>query len=147
MAHEIADDDKAGPDPDPHGEFSHCARLQRGDDFGDFEPRVDRSRCVVLVGAGEAEIGENAVAHELGDEAVIARHHARTGVLIGADDLAHVLGIEPSRKRGRTDEVGEHDGELAALGRVGPGVGRRRGRRAEPRPRRRTERSAPRSPT
>jgi hypothetical protein len=28
------------------------ARLERGDHFGDFEPRVDRSRRVVLVCAG-----------------------------------------------------------------------------------------------
>ncbi len=38
--------------------------------------------------------------------------------MIGADDLAHVLGIEPRRHRGRTDEIAEHHGELAALGGV-----------------------------
>ena len=32
--------------------------------------------------------------------------------------LAHVLGIEPRRHRGRADEVAEHHGELAALGGV-----------------------------
>ena len=43
--------------------------------------------------------------------------------VIGADDLAHVLGIEPRRQRGRADEVAEHHRELAALG-VGPWRGR-----------------------
>ena len=38
--------------------------------------------------------------------------------VVGADDLAHVLGVEPSRERGRADEVAEHDRELAALGGV-----------------------------
>ena len=47
--------------------------------------------------ARKAEIGEHAVAHELRDEAVVARDRAATGVLIGADNLAHVLGIEPRR--------------------------------------------------
>ena len=44
------------------------------------------------------------------------------------DDLAHVLGIEPRRQRGRADEIAEHDGELAPLGGVGVGAGRRGGR-------------------
>ena len=43
--------------------------------------------------------------------------------MIAADDLAHVLRIEPRRHRGRTDEVAEHHGQLTALG----GVGLRRG--------------------
>ena len=76
-------------------------------------------RGVILVRAGKAEIGEHAVAHEFGDEAVVARDHAGNGVLVGADDPPHVLGIEPRRKRGRADEVGEHHGELPALGGVG----------------------------
>jgi hypothetical protein len=43
--------------------------------------------------------GKPAVAHEFGDETVVTRDRARTGALIGADYLAHVLGIEPSRQR------------------------------------------------
>jgi hypothetical protein len=38
--------------------------------------------------------------------------------VVRADDRAHVLRIEPRRHRGRTDEVAEHDGQLAALGLV-----------------------------
>jgi hypothetical protein len=88
---------------------------------------MHRPRRVVLVRAGKAEIGENAVAHEFGDEAVVACDHAGARVLIGPDDLAHVLGIESRRKRGGSDEIAEHDGQLAPLGGV---RGRRRlGRR------------------
>ena len=36
-------------------------------------------------------------------------------MVIGRDDAAHVLGIEPRRDRGRADKVAEHHGELAAL--------------------------------
>ena len=39
-----------------------------------------------------------------------------TAALVRADDLTHVLGVEPSRKRGGVDEVAEHDGKLAAFG-------------------------------
>ena len=56
---------------------------------------MHRARCVVLVRVRKAEIGENAVAHELRDEPVIARHNAGAGVLIGANDLPQVLGIKP----------------------------------------------------
>jgi hypothetical protein len=36
--------------------------------------------------------------------------------VIRADNFAHVLGVEASGKRGRTDKVAEHHGELATLG-------------------------------
>src|SRR5271166_6594374 len=94
--------------------------------FGDVESRMDRARRVILVRAGKAEGRQNPVAKEFRDKSVIARQHARAGVLIGVDDLAHVLGIEPRRQRGRADEVAEHDGELAPLG--GVSVGQRGGR-------------------
>ncbi len=92
---------------------------------------MDRPRRVVLVRAGKAEVGEYPIAKELGDKAVIARHDARTGVLIGADDLAHVLGIEPRRQGGRTDEIAEHDGELAPLRGIWRGGSRDRFMRRE----------------
>ena len=63
-----------------------------------------------------------------GDEAVVARDRARTGVLIGADDLAHILGIEPGRQRRRADEVAEHHGQLATFCSIALGqCGRRAG--------------------
>ena len=68
------------------------------------------------MGLGPAEIGEHAVAHELGDMALEARHLAGHRVLVGADDLPHLLGIEPRRQRGRADQIDEHHRELPALG-------------------------------
>jgi hypothetical protein len=81
------------------------AGLQGRDDFGDFESGMNRARRIVLVRAGEAEIGEHAVTHEFRDESVVARHYARDRVLICADDVAHVLWVEPSRQRRRADEI------------------------------------------
>ena len=76
-------------------------RLQRSDHAYDFQSCPDRPLGVVLVGMWKAEIGENAVAHEFSDETVIACDHARAGILIGADHLPHILGIEPRRQRSR----------------------------------------------
>ena len=70
----------------------------------------------MLVGLGIAEISQHAVAHVLGDEPPGLGDLLGAATVIGTDDLAHVLGVQPSRQRGRADEVAEHDRELAALG-------------------------------
>ena len=38
------------------------------------------------------------------------------GGLVGLDDLAQLLRVEPRRQRGRADQIDEHHGELPALG-------------------------------
>jgi hypothetical protein len=112
---QITNDDEAGRDAHARGKLFVRTGLQAGHDLSDFQPSMHRARRVILMRAGKTEIGQDAVAHEFRDKTVVARHHARHRVLIGADDLAHVLRIEPRGKRGRADEVREHDGELATL--------------------------------
>ena len=119
MPHDISGDDDAGRDPDSHREFLTRACLQGRYGFGDVQRCVDRPCRVVLMRAGKAKVSQDPVAEEFRDETVVARQHARAGVLIGVDDLAHVLGIEPRRERRRSDEVAEHDSELAPVGGVG----------------------------
>ena len=119
LSDEVADHDDAGRDADADLEIFIRPRFELRDDGRDVEAGPDRTLGVLLMGARKAEIGQHAIAHEFGDEAVIARDRARTGVLIGANDLAHVLRIEPGRQRGRADEIAEHDGELATLGGIG----------------------------
>ena len=97
LSDNVADHDDARRDADAHAELLARSRLQSRHNLRDFEPCVHRPRRVILMRAGETEIGEHAVAHELSDEAVVARHDARHRVLIGADDLPHVLGIEARR--------------------------------------------------
>ena len=80
------------------------------------EPGPDGALGVVLVRVRIAEIDEHAVAHVLGDEAVVAADRVGDAAVIGADHLAQVLGIEPRRQRRRADQVAEHHGELAPLG-------------------------------
>ena len=145
LADQVADDDEAGGDPDPGGERLAGRRAQAGHGRGDGEPGPDRALGLVLVRPGPAEVGEHAVAHELGDVALEARDLARDRVLVGAEDLAHLLGVEPRGERGRADQVDEHHRELPPLGlggRRGRGPARRRPARPSGRrvPRRRAGR-------
>ena len=89
---------------------------QLADRRGDRQPRPDGPLGLVLMRPRPAEIGQHAVAHELGDVALEARDLARHRVLIAADHLAHVLGIEPRRQRGRADQIDEHHRQLPPLG-------------------------------
>ena len=79
------------------------------------------------MGLGIAEIGQYPVAHVPGDETAGSGDEIGAAAVVRADDLAHVLGVEPGRERGRANEVAEHDRELTALG--GVQQARRGGRR------------------
>ena len=94
----------------PSGVASRCHRRDQP------EPGPDRALGRVLVRRGPAEIGQHAVAQELGDVAVEAGDPARHRVLEGAQQAAHLLGVEPAAQRRRADEVDEHHRELAPLG-------------------------------
>ncbi len=106
-------------------------QLHRRDRVNQPKPGADGPLSIVLVGLRIAEIDKRSIAHKLGDRAAKAGHSGDAGFLKSAEDVAHFLGIEPGRKRGRTDEVAEHDGQLSAfsIGRswgaadAGPGPG------------------------
>jgi hypothetical protein len=72
-----------------------------------------------------AKIRQHAVAHEFGDVALKAANLTGATILITSDDLAHLLWVEAGRQRRRADEIGEHHGQLPALG-TGRGHGCRR---------------------
>jgi hypothetical protein len=65
---------------------------------------------------GKPEIGQDAVAHELGDETAEAADRAGGGILITADHAAQEFGIDRVRQRRRTDRVAEQHRDLATLG-------------------------------
>ncbi len=91
-------------------------RREPGDGSDNVEAGPHDAFDFVLVRARIAEIGQQPVAHELGNETAMARDHDGAGFLVGADHLAHVLGIEPGRQRRRAGEIAEHDRELPAFG-------------------------------
>ena len=93
-----------------------CLQLRRGLD--DREPSLNRVLGVVLVRLGVAESRRPRRRGNCADETSALLDQARAAFLIGSDTPAHVFRIEPRRDRGRTHEIAEHYGGLAALGRV-----------------------------
>ena len=77
---------------------------------------MHRPRRVVLVGTRVAEVHQHAVAEQLGHVAFVGGHRGGDSLVVAAQGLAQVLGVEACRQRRRADEVAEHDGQLAALG-------------------------------
>jgi hypothetical protein len=67
-----------------------------------------------------AEIDQDAVAHVVGDEAVEPGDDLGDGAMIGGEDLAQILGIEPRREPGRPYQIAEHHRELPSFGLAGP---------------------------
>ena len=90
----VAHDDESGGDADAHLQRLARRRLQAADGGDDLQAGPHGALGFVLVGARIAEIGEQPVAHELGDEAVMARDDVSAGGLVGANHVAHVLRIE-----------------------------------------------------
>src|SRR5215475_1521761 len=74
--------------------------------------------CVILMRSRVAKVREHPIAHILCDKSTGLGDLLCAAAVIRADDLAQVLGIEPSRERGRTHKVAEHDRELAAFSRT-----------------------------
>jgi hypothetical protein len=90
------------------------------------------------MGVRIAKIHEDAISHISGDKTAEVAHGLGDAFLINRNDLSQVLQVRAGGKRGRTDQVREHHGDLAALGFValagfGPGCelgcgGRRSGK-------------------
>jgi hypothetical protein len=92
--------------------------------------RAHRPLRIVLVSHRRAEHRHDGVAHELLDEAVIARDRLGQRVEERRLEGAHYLGVEPLGERGEAGQVGEEDRDLAAVGFAGWGCrGRGGGRR------------------
>ena len=92
---------------------------------------LERERCargalgIVLLRHRIAEQRHQPVAELLGDMPAHLGHRRRSGIEVGADEVAPLLGVEPRGNAGRTDEVAEHHSEIAPLaGRFGRDRGR-----------------------
>ena len=96
--------------------MSGCGASSLPDRLDDGKPGAHRPLGVVFVGLRIAEIDENAVAHVLRHEAAAAIHRLCDAFLIAGNDFPEVLRVHAVRQCSRTDKVGEHHGDLAALG-------------------------------
>jgi hypothetical protein len=115
FADQIADDDQPGSDPDAPLEL-YGPDIEATDCVDDVKPCPDRPLGIVFMRLRVAEINQHAVAHVFGDKAVEPDDDLGDGAVIGGDDLAQILGIEPRRERGRADQIAEHHRKLPALG-------------------------------
>ena len=103
--------------------------VERRQRVEDREAGANRALGVLLLRVRVAEINQDAVAHELGDVAVEAPDSFAHRLVIGADHIAHVLGIEPRREVCRIRQVAEHHGQVPSLGAWQVAIGGR-GRRS-----------------
>ena len=69
------------------------------------EPGPDATLGVVLMRLRIDEINQDTVAHVFGDKPRAAADRVGDGAVIGADNLAKILGVEAGRERGRADTM------------------------------------------
>jgi hypothetical protein len=134
---QIANHDEAAGDADPNAQRLLCG--EPADRVDDRQPGAGRALGIIFMRLGISEINEHAVAHILSDKTAKAGDGVGHAAMVGADDLAQILGIEARGQRRRTDQIADHDGELAPLclaphpslprlrGRVRKGAGAERG--------------------
>ena len=69
--------------------------IEAADRIDRAQPGPDRPFSIILMCSREAKIDQYAVAHVPGDEAIEPGDDFGDGAVIGGDDLAQILGIEP----------------------------------------------------
>ena len=116
LTEQITDDYKARGDPDTYPQRGRLARIELGHGFDQGETRAHRLFSVLLMRLRVTEISQHAITEILSNKTARAGDHLGATAVIGADDVAQLLWIEPRRQCRGTDEVGEHDSELAAFG-------------------------------
>ena len=89
--------------------------MQPAEGFDHPKTSTHRPLGIVFVCPGIAKVHQQPIAKVLGDMAVKALDHLRTGGVIGLDDLAQVFQVELSSERRRVDQVTEQHRELTAL--------------------------------
>ncbi len=112
-SHQVADQHKAAGDADAY------RQVLRGRRIDDRQARPDGTLGMRLVGMGPAEIDQQAVADDASDITTGGGHGGGDVHLECAEKVAHLLGVELGRERGRADDVAEQNGYLATLGRCG----------------------------
>ena len=88
------------------------------------ERGVERPLRIVLMGDRCAEHRHHGIAHELFDEAVVARDRLGERLEQRILERAHLLGVEPLGQRGETRDVGEQHGHLPPVRVALDGIGR-----------------------
>ncbi len=112
LADQLADHHEPRGDADPRRQRLAARIAEMSDCRRDREPGPHRPLGLVLVRLRPAEIGQDAVAHVLGDMPAPAVDRLAAAALIGADHLPHVLRVKSRRQLGRAHQVDEHHRQL-----------------------------------
>ncbi len=86
-------------------------RLEAPDPCNGRETGADRALGVIFIGHWPSEIGEHTVAKKLRDVAAVPLDRACDSFLVGADEVVHLLRVEPSRQTRGFDHVAEENAE------------------------------------
>ena len=113
---DLADHDETRGDADPRLKARPVWALDATHFCNNGESGTNGTFGRVLEGMREAEISQNAVAHELGDEAAEPPDRTSHRVLITSDQHAQKLRIDRARQRRGADHIAEQNRDLAALG-------------------------------
>jgi hypothetical protein len=112
---EIADDDLAGSNPDPYRRMTAWKKLEARCLCDNIQRGPCRTLRVIVVSGRVAEVGEQAVAHEFGQEAIVTGHDVGADIVKRADQFPVVFNIEFGRQRRRAHQIAEHDRQLSAF--------------------------------
>ena len=114
-ANRLADDHKSRGDADADMErfAAHGSRADRG---GNGEASTHGAFRIGLASFRPAEIDQHPVTDVTRNEAVKLLDSGGDARLIAANDLPQILGIQPRREGGGTDQIAEHHAEWAAFG-------------------------------
>ena len=117
------DHDWTGFEADAGGQLRLAGAGVLAVEFGeralDRQRRPHRAFDIVFMREWIAEQRQQPVAELLGDVTAHFRNRGRSGVEIGPDEIAPLLGVELRGNPGRAYQVAEHHREIAALGRFG----------------------------
>ena len=118
LADDRADHHLAGGDADPRPQVIAGLGGDGPDGGKGIARRAHRSLRLVLVGARPAEVGKDPVAQELRHITLVAHHGGGDRHLVVADGRAQLFRVEHAGKRRGIDDVDEHHGQQAPLGRA-----------------------------
>ena len=114
-AGQIADDNETSGDADADLQARLGGQLQPRHRCDQCQSGADRPLGIVFMGSRISEIGQHPVAHIFGDEALEASDNLGDSAMVGADDVAQILGIETRGQGRRPDQIAKHDGQLPPL--------------------------------
>jgi hypothetical protein len=112
-----ADDDKACRNADARVQHDVGLKLEFLDRADHRQPGANGTLRVVFMRRRIAETDQDAVADQARDRSAEMLHFRRHGPVIGRDQRAKILRIEPRGERRRANEIAEHNGHLPALDR------------------------------